>query len=118
MKYDETDTTIILNNLHHDHQELKGWLVLLDKDKKPIKSFEFKTDETSIGRDMGNDIVIPDKTVSRFHCIIKIQNHDIYLIEKNSINGILINDYPVVKSILQDGMNIQLGKINFIVKLL
>lgn len=117
MHDDTRDTTVIINNIKQN-KELRGWLVMLDSRGKALKSYELNKSIISIGRDPDNDIVIADKTVSRAHCTIEIENQKNLIIEKNSVNGIILDNYPIVRSILDDGMTIQLGKINFLVKLL
>ena len=113
----DKDKTVILNHNNADNM-LRGWLVMLDFLGNPLKSYELNKMVIAIGRDPLNDIVINDKTVSRVHCSIEYNKDHYSIIEKESVNGILINHYPVTESILEDGMNIQLGEIHFFIKLL
>ena len=113
----DPEKTLIIKNNFSD-QNLKRWLILLDGKGENSKSFELIKPITTIGRDSNNDIVLNDKTVSRIHCSIQLNGNDLSIVEKNSVNGICLNGYPRANAKLTDGMNVRLGKSEFIVKLL
>ncbi len=82
------------------------------------KDFKIVKEETTIGREQGNDIIIPNPTVSRFHAKI-IRSEDRYFIEDlGSANGTLVNGIKVVKELLHDGDIIQLGDVVLVFKCL
>lgn len=82
------------------------------------KDFKIVKDETTIGREQENDIVIPNPTVSRFHAKI-IRTEDKYFIEDlGSANGTLVNGIKVNKELLHDGDIIQLGDVVLVFKCL
>ncbi|WP_287019962.1 FHA domain-containing protein, partial [Dictyoglomus sp.] len=75
-------------------------------------------DETTIGREQENDIVIPNPTVSRFHAKI-IRSEDKYFIEDlGSANGTMVNGIKVTKELLHDGDIVQLGDVVLVFKCL
>jgi len=62
------------------------------------------TSETTIGRDAGCDIVIPDRQVSRYHARFTVRDDGIYLEDLGSKNGIHLNGEIVNKpELLKDG---------------
>jgi len=66
---------------------------------------------TSIGRDGGNDIVLPDPQVSRHHAMVRrLGKADYYLIDSGSSNGSRINDRRItVPTQLEDADRITIG---------
>jgi pSer/pThr/pTyr-binding forkhead associated (FHA) protein len=82
------------------------------------KDFKIVKDETTIGREQENDIVIPNPTVSRFHAKI-IRSEDKYFIEDlGSANGTMVNGIKVTKELLHDGDIVQLGDVVLVFKCL
>lgn len=114
---DEQDKTLVIDNTVQK-QVLMGWLVLLDDSGMPYQSFELLKPVITVGRDLNNDIVLDDKTVSRVHCFIKISDNEITITEEDAVNGVYLDDYPKSEGVLKDGMMIRLGKIFLCVKLL
>ena len=113
------ETTIILNQSSGPFL-LRGWLVRLNSQDLPIQSYELNKPVISIGRNSSCDIVVDDKTVSRRHCTIEYRRDksNPYIVEQDSVNGIVLENYPVTESVLDDGMRVRLGKVNFLIKLI
>jgi adenylate cyclase len=44
----------------------------------------------TIGRGAANDLVLPDSSVSRFHAVIKFQDGNAFIADRNSTNGVMI----------------------------
>ena len=74
--------------------------------------FKLRRDNTIFGRERA-DIIVHDPEVSSTHC--QIQNiDDVYhLFDMNSSNGTYLNDQRIVKSKLNDGDIIVMGKTGF-----
>lgn len=83
------------------HGPLSDWTIYLDK---PI---------ISIGRNLSNDIVIPDPCVSRHHCLIRNDNGRCLIEDLNSANGLYINMKRVAASALKDASFVQIGNSCF-----
>lgn len=64
----------------------------------------------TIGRRLGNDIVIPESTVSREHARIVFVEGRYLLTDLQSKNGILVNKVAVSAHELRHGDDIQIGK--------
>ncbi len=73
------------------------------------KNFTLTKMRLTIGRNAGNDIVIPESTVSGNHADIANEGGNWYIIDANSTNGVLVNGIKVSKQRLNNGDSIKLG---------
>ena len=76
--------------------------------------FVLNEKETSIGRDQGNDIRIPDRSISRRHCLIKNDGETFTITDFGSFNGTFVNGVAVKEKTLRHGDRVMLGDIRFI----
>ena len=76
--------------------------------------FVLDGNETSIGRDKGNDIRIPDRSISRRHCLIKNDGETFTITDFGSFNGTFVNGVSVKEKMLAHGDRVTLGDIRFI----
>src|SRR4029077_8569460 len=65
--------------------------------------------EISIGRDSSNDLWVPDRALSRRHCLLVNQSEQFILRDLGSKNGTLVNGVPVTEQVLRDGDQITIG---------
>ena len=63
----------------------------------------------SIGRDASNNIVLPDRRISRVHACISPQGKDYMIEDMGSVNGVYVNNALVTKQALKIGDEIKLG---------
>jgi uncharacterized RDD family membrane protein YckC len=63
----------------------------------------------SIGRDPGNDLVLPDAMVSRRHAVIECRGTQYFIRDCNSSNGSLVNGDKVSERSLRDGDLVAIG---------
>lgn len=70
----------------------------------------------TIGRDEGNDIVLPDQSVSRQHATITADEEGFLIQTFSPANGLLVNSFNVQQWRLQEGDSMQLGRIELIFK--
>ena len=63
-----------------------------------------------IGRSSENSIILDDITVSRNHALISVSKENIKIIDKDSTNGIYINNEIKSECKLKSGDKIQIGK--------
>jgi len=74
------------------------------------KTFPIHTTTITIGRDPGNDIVLPDQAVSRRHARLYYHQEAQWRIEKLTPNNtLLVNQKPVEQAVIQDQDIIGLG---------
>jgi pSer/pThr/pTyr-binding forkhead associated (FHA) protein len=68
---------------------------------------------TSFGRATDNDVVLPDKSISRRHATIMPGEGGFYLRDLQSQNGTYVDDQRVNEYLLRDGDRVQLGDLQF-----
>lgn len=74
------------------------------------QNFSLNQPQMSIGRASGNDIVIPDATVSGKHSVISNENGNFYLTDLGSTNGTLVNNSQLQgRHLLKSGDIIRMG---------
>ena len=52
---------------------------------------------TTIGRGNANDLVLNDSSVSRFHAVVKLQNNSIFIADRGSTNGVIVNNEKIAQ---------------------
>jgi len=65
--------------------------------------------EATLGRDNACDIVLDDYTVSRRHCMLRVENGNLILHDLGSSNATLVNGRPLKEASLGRGDEIALG---------
>ena len=72
------------------------YLVVIEDDRGGLVS-ETQLDEgrLAIGRTPENDIVLVGNSISRQHCEVVVRNQSLVIIDKNSSNGVYVNDIRV-----------------------
>ncbi len=85
--------------------------ILVDESKN-LKSFEFDKEEITVGRIVGNDLVINDIRVSRNHAKIISNEGTFELIDLDSRNGIKHNGKKVKSALLNDQDIIEIGNVS------
>jgi DNA-binding NtrC family response regulator len=68
------------------------------------------TDRCTIGSGEGNDLVVDDPTVSRFHCEVVLDAGNVRLHDLGSHNGTVIDGVRVVDGFLRSGSVVHLGQ--------
>jgi len=113
----DVTTAIIAPDETRDLISLRRYqLVVVAKDSNRRKFELGKKKVIKIGKKTDNDIVINDKTVSRYHSEIYVTDDNTYLLkDKNSTNGTTINSMKVKEAYLSQGDLIEIGetKIEF-----
>ena len=94
--------------------------VLIVDDSAVIREVPLDKDEMKFGRKPDNDIVIDNQfigwqTVSPHHARLTEQDEGGFLLEDlQSENGTFVNSARTGQNVLEDGMTIALGKVEFI----
>lgn len=66
---------------------------------------------TNIGSADGNTVVLPDKSVSKRHAGIKVQDNRFELADYGSTNGVLVNGTRITKQFLKSGDLVKIGMV-------
>ena len=77
-----------------------------DQDKEVVSSGE----ETTVGTDPGNDLVLTDRAVSRHHVAIRATARGLELRDLGSTNGTVLGGYRVMRALVEPGALIGVGR--------
>jgi Nif-specific regulatory protein len=77
----------------------------------PLKGARFELNDAgvSIGRHPSNDLCISDTSVSRYHCVIRVNGDRYVVVDGESINGTSVNGVFVEECELKSGDQIRVG---------
>jgi len=64
-----------------------------------------------IGKDPSSDLLLPDATVSRHHCVIERREENTVVRDLGSTNGTYVNDLRVTEAFLRPGSRLSVGKV-------
>lgn len=72
--------------------------------------FPIRKQLVSVGRDLSNDLVIESPEVSRYHADLQSSGGDMYVSDRNSMNGTFVNGIHVVGTqVIQSGDQLMFG---------
>ena len=105
---DERGTTEQL--VGHLRQDIRRFRLSVVAGPATGKAAVSTSERFSIGSHPSNDLVIDDAAVSRFHCEVTLDARGAWLVDLDSKNGTTVDGVAVVKGMLRDGSNVQLGR--------
>lgn len=79
-------------------------------DGRTLQEFALADNEVIIGRLPDCGLVLDDRAVSRRHARIAMGRNGWYIEDLDSVNGVFVNDRPVLRSVLSDGDCIAIGR--------
>lgn len=81
---------------------------------KPATKISIHKAFVTIGRKRGNDICIPNDSISKLHCTIELDKNNTWIIsDQHSSNSVFLNGQKIQKSPLKSNDIIQLGEVKF-----
>jgi hypothetical protein len=97
---------------------LVGWLVSYDIDPAGI-DFKLYKGKIKIGRSKYCNIVVNDSTISDEHVLLLYKDKKFILQDELSANGTFVNGKQIEERvILEDGDEIKLGSVTFLIKII
>lgn len=81
------------------------WLSIGGKDYRLVGK------QIRLGRALDNDIVLEDNSCSRYHAMVSIEGHDVFIHDLKSRNGVKINGKPVSRASLADNTKVEIGDL-------
>jgi hypothetical protein len=92
---------------------VKKFTLTVLQEGKPGAVFRFKKDKIAIGRIAANDLALNDRTVSRNHAHIFVENGQFIIQDINNNENILHNSARVNQATLKPGDKIGIGRYTF-----
>ena len=89
-------------------------MIVVKLKNRPLKTYPFTGSEMSIGRNVDNDIIIDNLSVSRKHAVITSGKEGYRIADCGSKNGTFLNGKPVKDESLKHGDTIILGKYTIV----
>lgn len=86
--------------------------LVLTNDNAVIREYPLDKERISVGRKPHNDIQMDDPTVSGDHAVFLVLQH-VYVEDRNSTNGVLLNGKKVSRRQLNHGDVVQIGRHEF-----
>ena len=77
-------------------------------------SFPLAETASTIGRDAGNAIQLPDPEVSKRHAVVRAQGEAWLIEDTDSTNGLTVNGARVKRADLKEGDRIRIGPFDLI----
>src|SRR5438128_5001250 len=75
------------------------------------RTYELKTDKTTVGRVSDNAFEIAEASVSSHHCEVFLRGNDVIVKDLGSTNGTFINGEKINESPLKPGQILRLGQV-------
>lgn len=76
-------------------------------------SFVLTKATTSVGRELGRDIVLPDPTVSRRHAVLRAEEGRLEVVDEGSSNGTFLNGARISTAYAVPGDEVRFGSSTF-----
>jgi DNA-binding NtrC family response regulator len=80
------------------------------RDVPGVETWESSTDRCSMGSHPSNDLVLPDPTVSRFHCEIWLDEEGAHVRDLGSRNGTRVDGVRAQEAWLRNGSQLRVGR--------
>ena len=75
------------------------------------RTYELKSDKTTVGRVSDNAFEIPEASVSSHHCEIFLRGNDVVVKDLGSTNGTFINGEKIEEGVVKPGQILRIGMI-------
>src|SRR5436305_125978 len=75
------------------------------------RTYELKTDKTTVGRVSDNAFEIPEASVSSHHAELTLRGNDVLVKDLGSTNGTFINGEKIEEAVLKPGQILRFGMI-------
>jgi FHA domain len=80
------------------------------QDKGLVQTLRIDTEKTFIGRAPSNTIVIKDPTASRKHCMLRVRDGSVEILDLNSSHGLKVNGQEEKRALLNPGDRVSIGE--------
>lgn len=94
----------------------RGHAMLLLQTPTGPQPIPVESTTVTIGRGLGNDIILEDTRVSRHHAQLRYKSRRFWITDLNSTNGTFVNDARINETALRDGDVVSLGGLELTFK--
>jgi len=117
-----SNETVFFDPEHSDEHPLASLIVIEGDGADRAQTFPLSRNRKhKIGREGEMDFILPEKTISRYHASIWMEDEKFFLSDEDSTSGTLVNGQRVRKSApiaLNDNDTIQMGKMKLLFRML
>lgn len=100
------------SNRHVADEVADAHILEVEGDEFGNETFSINASGARIGRSAPATIIIPDKSVSREHCIVGIANDELFVTDLNSTNGTFIDGERITRAtMLPVGSELKVGQV-------
>ena len=85
-------------------------LIVMRSGPIPGSSFYLEKTEVTLGRDLANDIPVPDQEISRRHARFVVRTDGVYIEDLGSTNGTFVDGVKRTSATLHRGSVITIGR--------
>src|SRR5258705_1379950 len=75
------------------------------------RTYELKSEKTTVGRVSDNAFEIPEASVSSHHCEILLRGNEVVVKDLGSTNGTFINGEKIEEAVVKPGQILRVGMI-------
>jgi pSer/pThr/pTyr-binding forkhead associated (FHA) protein len=75
------------------------------------RTFEFKTEKTTVGRVSDNMFEIPEASISSHHAELLLKGNELHIKDLGSTNGTFINGEKISEGVVKPGQILRLGMV-------
>lgn len=75
------------------------------------RTFEFKTEKTTVGRVADNMFEIPEGSISSHHAELTLKGNELHIKDLGSTNGTFINGEKIMEGTVKPGQILRLGMV-------
>jgi len=91
--------------------------LVVEKNRKRLRTYSLRNEETIIGRRKDCDLRIPSAEVSRRHCVLSTQAGYLTAEDLDSANGTLVNGQAITgRQVVRPGDRLTVGPVTFVVE--
>src|SRR6185436_4120937 len=107
----DVQTTHPLGTREGSGPMVPGFRLTVVDGPKAGRVWESSADRCSIGQHPGNDLVLEEPTVSRFHCEVTVGDRGAQVRDLGSMNGVVLDGVKLFDGCPRSGSLIKLGRV-------
>jgi transcriptional regulator with PAS, ATPase and Fis domain len=111
---DEPQTEAMRARPGTDRRLVRSFQLRVEAGPERGRTFVSDRDRVTVGTHESNQLVLTDRTVSRFHCDLSLERDQVVVRDLQSRNCTLVNGVQVREAFLTDGMQLTLGETRLI----